>query len=313
MTLLKLIVSIALIALTIHLSNWHATVARLTLISPLNLFGLALAMLALAPVQAVRWQCVLRAFHARLAFREAAITVIISYFFNQVLPSSIGGDVIRVWRVRQNGATLATAVSSVIVDRMVAVIGLVGLVSVLLPWIYQMMPSDHARLQLVIAMSVAVAATGSVFLLQFMPERWSKHRWGEPVVHMSAGLNRLAREPGFGGAALACAVFSHIALGALCFWIAQALSIRVGFFDCILLVPPVMLISMIPASIGGWGLREGAMVVALGIAGVAAADALSISLMFGIVLLISAIPGAILWLVAARPPVQQNLIELGRI
>jgi uncharacterized membrane protein YbhN (UPF0104 family) len=172
----------------------------------------------------------------------------------------------------------------------------VVLVLVLMPWIYDLMPGDAARLQLMIAISTVVLATASIFLIRYLPEWLLRHRLADPFARISTGLSRLLKAPAYGITALFCALVSHLAMGAMCFWIAKALSVKVGLFDCILLVPPVMLVAMVPASIGGWGVREGAMVVALGLAHVAAADALSISVIFGIAVLISGLPGGIIWL-----------------
>ena len=57
---------------------------------------------------------------------------------------------------------------------------------------------------------------------------------------------------------------------------------------------------MIPVSIAGWGVREGAMVVAFGFVGIPAADALVVSLTFGALLVAAGMPGGILWLLSGR-------------
>jgi hypothetical protein len=53
---------------------------------------------------------------------------------------------------------------------------------------------------------------------------------------------------------------------------------------------------MLPISFAGWGLREGAMVVAFRLAGVPAEAALGASILFGLCLLASSLPGAVIWL-----------------
>jgi uncharacterized membrane protein YbhN (UPF0104 family) len=57
-----------------------------------------------------------------------------------------------------------------------------------------------------------------------------------------------------------------------------------------------MLVTMAPISFAGWGVREGAMIVGLGLAGIAAADALAVSVAFGLLQVVLGVPGGVLWL-----------------
>ena len=61
--------------------------------------------------------------------------------------------------------------------------------------------------------------------------------------------------------------------------------------------PTVLLVSMLPISIGGWGVREGAMVVALHGFGISAEDALLPSVLFGLCAVAATLPGGILWII----------------
>ena len=64
-----------------------------------------------------------------------------------------------------------------------------------------------------------------------------------------------------------------------------------------MLFPPVLLVITIPVSIAGWGVREGAMVAALGLIGVPVEGAVVLSIMYGLLGLLPAIPGGLFWLV----------------
>jgi uncharacterized membrane protein YbhN (UPF0104 family) len=61
-----------------------------------------------------------------------------------------------------------------------------------------------------------------------------------------------------------------------------------------------MLLSMIPISLAGWGIREGAMVVVFSLAGLKAEASLSISVLFGACLFVSGLPGGFIWLFTRR-------------
>jgi hypothetical protein len=85
-------------------------------------------------------------------------------------------------------------------------------------------------------------------------------------------------------------------------WLAaRALALDVSLLDCLLLIPPIVMLTMLPISIAGWGVRESAMVVGFGFLGVAAPDALALSVAFGLVQIAVGLPGGAVWLAQRRP------------
>ena len=95
---------------------------------------------------------------------------------------------------------------------------------------------------------------------------------------------------------LAIALFSQIALSGAAWLLAWGPNIAISPSQALLIFPTVFLISMIPVSIGGWGVREAAMVIGLSMVGVEAEQALALSIIFGISMVLSGIPGGFLWL-----------------
>ena len=73
------------------------------------------------------------------------------------------------------------------------------------------------------------------------------------------------------------------------------MQLDVRLLDCILLVPPVILVTVVPISIAGWGVREGAMVVAFGFIDVPASAAFAVSVLFGLTLAAASLPGSLIW------------------
>jgi glycosyltransferase 2 family protein len=76
---------------------------------------------------------------------------------------------------------------------------------------------------------------------------------------------------------------------------------------CALLVPAILVIAMLPISLAGWGLREGAAVVAFGALGLPADQALGASIAFGLTLAAVSMLGGILWLVDRRQMAQISM------
>lgn len=83
------------------------------------------------------------------------------------------------------------------------------------------------------------------------------------------------------------------------FVLTLGLNLDITFAECLLLFPPVLLIQTLPISVAGWGVREGAMVAFLALAGIDGDGALALSILYGLVLALTSLPGAIMW-VASR-------------
>jgi glycosyltransferase 2 family protein len=92
------------------------------------------------------------------------------------------------------------------------------------------------------------------------------------------------------------------------------LNVPVHFMACVLLVTPVMLLVTLPISIAGWGVREGALVVALGLSSVPAPEAVVASLLAGLAQLAVALPGGLLLLLyrSDRDRVKDREFPMGK-
>jgi uncharacterized membrane protein YbhN (UPF0104 family) len=77
---------------------------------------------------------------------------------------------------------------------------------------------------------------------------------------------------------------------------ARGMNIQLGFGAALMTIPAIMLVSMVPISFAGWGVREGAMIFGLGLIGIGATDALAVSVTFGLLQIVIGLPGGVLWL-----------------
>jgi uncharacterized membrane protein YbhN (UPF0104 family) len=82
-------------------------------------------------------------------------------------------------------------------------------------------------------------------------------------------------------------------------WIlARGIGVDVGIEVFILLLPLVLLLSLLPISIAGWGVREGTMIACLSLVGVDAASAFAVSALLGLTYVLSGLPGGLVWLLS---------------
>jgi hypothetical protein len=106
---------------------------------------------------------------------------------------------------------------------------------------------------------------------------------------------------------IALSALIHFISGFSVFLIAKSIGINIAVMTCISLFPFIILATVLPISFAGWGVREGAAILAFGLVGVSPEDALSISVLLGIVLAINGIPGGILWLFKMHSVVPDNI------
>ena len=265
------------------------------------MFLLALAMVGLQTfLLNARWELIMRSLGVSLDWMAGWRILMISLWFNQVLPSSAGGDVVRIWLLRQLDVPWSQAVKGVMADRFTALIGLVALMVVGLPLLLSRV-TDHAAILAIGGLTVA-GVVGTAVLLTL--DRWPKRiitlgpiaslvRFGSFVRYLLLQFKR--RE-----LLLGSAILIHLVTAAACYALAVGLKAQLSILDAFVLVPPVILLTAVPISISGWGVREGAMVACLALVGIPSEKALSISLLMGAISVIIGVVGGVIWLASAE-------------
>ncbi|HXF67787.1 MAG TPA: lysylphosphatidylglycerol synthase transmembrane domain-containing protein [Burkholderiales bacterium] len=298
--LAKLAFTVALLALVVRAFDVRGVtdhLARIGIADALLLAGIALAVV---PLQALRWHAVLAANGTPLPLPRVLSILLIGHFFNQTLPSSVGGDAVRMWCAYRAGLAASDAVATVIVDRAASLLGMLALTACGLPWLLELVPDSRARLAVVILVASGIGSFAAAAILarfsRLLPEWWI----ARPLLILAALASRVSASPRHLSAILALSIAAGVMFSAMVFQASRALGAGLSLAECVLLVPPVLLVSAIPVSVAGWGLREGAMVVALGFVGIAPAPAFAISVLFGLGIAVASLPGAGLWLAGGR-------------
>jgi uncharacterized membrane protein YbhN (UPF0104 family) len=244
---------------------------------------------------ALRWREIVMACGAKLSLATALSYSFSGQFFSQVLPSTVGGDAVRICLLARGGAGWPTASYSVLIDRVVGVSILAVLVIVCLPWTFNMIHDPIARAALTLIgfgalLGALVFLTFGVKRLRVM-ERWWLTR------HLAAAsrvAGRLCRS--VTGARVAAFSFAiHLMTVMVAWGAAMAVHVAVDFVLALFLVLPVMLIATIPISVAGWGVRESAMILAFSYAGLAGTDGLIVSILFGVANLAVGAIGGLVW------------------
>ena len=154
---LKILVSAALLYLSLRKVDLADLVSRIDVAS-LGWIGLAIAVTFLQIfVGVLRWREISAECGAPLPTRQAMRFNVIGTFFNQTLPSSIGGDAVRLWLVARGGAGWRAATYSIFVDRAIGLIALAVVIVASLPWSYQLITDPHGRSALLLVDFAALA------------------------------------------------------------------------------------------------------------------------------------------------------------
>jgi glycosyltransferase 2 family protein len=297
----KILVSAALLYFALRKVNLSELVSRFNIAS-LGWIGMAIAVTFLQIfVGVLRWREIGAECSAPLATKEAMRFNLIGTFFNQTLPSSIGGDAVRLWLVARGGAGWRAATYSIFVDRAIGLIALAIIIVASLPWSYHLITDPNGRSALLLVDFAALAGGVGFLVLGRLPWPWLKRWWGTHHLHACAVIaNRLifSRERGPKIAVLSPLV--HVLAVVIAWCVVQSIAAPVAFSQIFLLVPPVMLITMLPISIAGWGVREATMGLAFGYAGLMTNEGINISLLFGAVSFIVGAFGGLVWIFSAE-------------
>jgi uncharacterized membrane protein YbhN (UPF0104 family) len=260
--------------------DWGVILGLLARADPTRLV-LAGLMLSVQFIMMVwRWQIVIELLGGQMLHStQLAIALGRSMLLGQPLPSTLGGDVVRmVVLSRQTG--LALAARSVICDRLLAVAVLIALVIVTLPLFSLFIESGRAFVAVAI---VSVVGLGTFVAVLALPD-WViavpglGRRWATLVGDLTIVL--------FGGTranlALALALATHLFGVLLVYELARALGASISLVDGLFIVPPTLLISALPISLGGWGVREGALGAGFVLVGLSSEAGVATSVLFGL-------------------------------
>jgi uncharacterized membrane protein YbhN (UPF0104 family) len=298
---IKILVSAALLYLALRKANFADLASRIDLTSAAWL-ALAVAVTFLQIfVGVLRWRIVGAECGAPLPLRQAMRYNVIGAFFNQTLPSSIGGDAVRLWLVARAGAGWRAATYSIFVDRAVGLIALAIVIVASLPWSYHLIGDAYGRSALVLIDFAALAGGAGFLLLGVLPWPWLRTWWATHHLHACAVIaNRVIFSKRNEPAIAILSLLVHFLAVLIAWCVVQSIAAPVGFGQTFLLIPPVMLITMLPISIAGWGVREATMGLAFGYAGLVTEEGVNISLLYGAVYFIVGAIGGLVWILSAE-------------
>lgn len=262
-------------------------------------------------VGAWRWGLLLKAQHLAASTFDLFKTYLVATFFNNFLPSNIGGDVIRIAHTAPACGSKTLATTVVLMDRGLGLLGL-GLVaatgaSVAASSSPQVGPFGPALLWLGVIGGAAVAALvvtlphllGRVLSpLRRLHQEWVEER----ITRLVGGLSRFRETPLALGGGVTGAVVVQLLLVGFYAAIARALHIQISAAHLAVLVPLSFIVQMAPVSVNGFGVREATFGYYFTRIGLPLESAIALSLIGAVVIMVFSVSGAGVYLARHRRP-----------
>ena len=300
----KVAVSAALLVYlfsTTDLGALDARVRTADLVDMLLAIACYVAMLALATW---RWQVLLRGLGLPAPLGKLTASYLVATFFNNFLPSNIGGDIVRVRDgSKLTGSTTAASLAVVGIDRILgfgALYLLAAIAFAFAPPVVRGLAGARAVLLGLFALFSALAyvffrpgTAGrlmSLSRLDALP--WAREQYEVVQGAVNAYRQRVATIWQAGLASIgiqALVVFYYLA-------IARSLGIPLPASAAFLMVPLCTLLQALPVSFNGWGLREGLYALYFSQVGLPRASALAFSLVGAGLLVLLSLSGAVVWM-----------------
>ena len=263
----------------------------------------AFLLIGRTPLMAWRWQILLSVKGYPCTLGLLTRHYFLGFFFNNFLPTSVGGDVMRAVGVSRHGVPGKTSVSSIALERLLGVLALmiIGAISFfLLPG------ATITRLSVIKGIGYTLAVSSLLALLIFIVSFYlhnfllnrprSSSKFLEYIMKGTDELLSYWDDFYILNKVLALTVISQLSAVITMYFIALSLEISIPILYFSFLLPVVWLATMLPVSISGLGVREGAFVYLFGLIGMDNQTAIAISAIWlALTYVLSIIGGVLLW------------------
>lgn len=304
--LLKVVVSVGLIAFLLTRVDIGLLWGLISGADPwLLLVALALYLLAIT-LGCVKWWFLISPLGMKTPFSDLLAYSLVGLFFGNVLPSNLGGDVVRAYDLATATHRTEDAAISVLVDRLMGLVAFFAAAVVVALALVFMLGGSLELEQIVAWVLVAFGALLLGLALLFsrrLTQRGafvfdlpvlSRFRPMATRVFHALQVYRLSY-----GALLRAFLISFVIMVVTSFVqlaIARSMGLDIPAVYFFLFNPLIAFVLVVPVSVNGIGLKEAAFVFFFGLVGVAQPAALSISLVFHAIIVVSSLPGGALWL-----------------
>lgn len=290
-TVAQLVIAGALLALLWHAADGPSAAQSLAA-AEWPWLVCAVAFLTVQTVlSALRWQLTARELGISFGVPHAIREYYLAQVVNQSLPGGMVGDAARAYRERDQAGLLASG-QSVVIERLVGQIAMFLTLAIAFAATLSVPGGLDWPHWLAVPVSICLLAGLSVPLILLAATRLN-NPIGRGASHILGALRKSVFSANVLPAHIALSVgttFCNLAAFAAC---AQAVGVDLSVPAVAALVPLILFTMLIPISVSGWGLREGAAAALLPLAGASASGGLATSVAFGLSFIVAVLPGLV--------------------
>jgi uncharacterized protein (TIRG00374 family) len=306
--MLKLAIAITLIAVIVSRVNLDDVWSAFASADKVLIAGAFLLYFVGLCIIASRWKLLLAAQGVSASLFTLVKSMIVAVFFNNFLPSTVGGDAMRAYDTWRMGGGKTQSVSIVLIDRLLGIFTLFifALLALLMTSI-EVSFIPNIKLWVMIAVAIGVAG---LYILFFKAQAISRYlhsnvqsgdgfltRFLQKIFDVFAVYNG---KPGILFTALFLSVLLQLNVIFHYYLLALSLGIEVPLLAMFIIIPVAIVVMMIPVSINAIGIRELIFVTMFGFYGVNNADALAFAWMSFVLITILGVLGGIVFMLRKK-------------
>ncbi|WP_434685648.1 lysylphosphatidylglycerol synthase transmembrane domain-containing protein [Pseudanabaena minima] len=304
--LFKATVSFAILAFIFTRIDLSQIATRLQYLSlPFIIFAL-LFYTGCQWLSCLRWQVVLKSAGYLIPIRYLLSSYFAGMFVSIFLPSSVGGDVYRVYRITKVIDAPETAFASVFLERFTGLAAVFALALVGIPPAIKIIGSWDIILLFLICAGIiwgGFLLIASPWLLNLSRPWLKKIRLGglcDRLDKVQFIVIQYLKHRQSLGLAIAISFVIQLSIIFYQYLLAQQLKIPISYLELLVFTPISIVVTLMPISLGGLGIQEGLWAYLFTRIGLTAEQAVLLSLTFTILGWILALPGAIILLLDSK-------------
>lgn len=307
--ILRIAITVVLVGVVMWRLDLSAFASKFSSFDPFWTAMAFLTVFAAVAVSAWKWGLILNVRGYALSYSRLIHHYFVGLFFNNVLPTTVGGDAVRAWETTRETGEVPEAMGSVVTERLIAGVAL-GITALLgLPFV-----ETSSRLFMLVSVFLVIdLALVALFLLpkvaegivtKLLPRRFAELR--ETVSKTVGVVRETLKDRRLFLKVTLYSILFQVFVAAVNACIFEAMGVSVSLAQCIIFTPMIFTVTMLPISLSGLGVREAAYWYFFSQVGVSQVDAVVASLAFFLIVGIASLPGAPLFVINRR---RRNVLD----
>lgn len=273
-------------------------------------------------LSAYRWYLLLKPLEIRLPYTKLLSFTLMGMFFNNFMPTGIGGDVFRIYYLRKETRRLSPATASVFFDRDLGMAGLLIIATLAATFAGTTFKGVWLAPLFGLVALIFAAANLALFyrptynLLHRLLMLFRMKEADQRVEHLFESVNSYRGQWGLIAVTIVMSLIVQLGCSMVNILSAESISLQTqgGWINYLVFIPAIGLITMVPVSVNGMGWREFSYLVLFGSVGASEAEATALAFLWLGVLVITSLPGAMIYALLGSPqneqlPIDSELIE----